>query len=66
MLKKSAATIRARPPERKNRFNSRQYGRERSRTAITQNFFVVSFEIMPFSQNATAEKESLSWSLHSD
>jgi hypothetical protein len=63
MLRKSAATIRARPPERENRFNSRQYGGERSRTAITQNFFVVSFEIMPFSQNATGEKESLFWSL---
>jgi len=66
MLKKPAATIRARPPERKTCFNSRQYGGERSRTAITQNFFVVSFEIMAFSQNATGEKESPPWSLDSD
>jgi hypothetical protein len=59
MLKKTAATIRARLPERKTRFNSNQYEGERSLTAISQNFFVVGFEIMPFSQNAAAEKESL-------
>jgi hypothetical protein len=41
-----------------------QYDGERSPTAISQNFFVVSLETMPFSQNAPGEKESLPWSLH--
>jgi hypothetical protein len=59
MLKNLAAPIRARLPERKNRFNSMQYDDERSLTAISQNFFVVSLEITSFSQNAAMEKESL-------
>jgi hypothetical protein len=36
-----------------------QYEDERSLTAISQNFFVVSLEITSFSQNAAKEKESL-------
>jgi hypothetical protein len=59
MLKKPAATIRARCPSGKFRFNSRQYEGERSLTAISQNFFVVSFEVTPFSQSTMEKKESL-------
>jgi hypothetical protein len=43
----------------KSRFNSRQYEGERSLTAISQNFFVVSFDVTLFSQSTAAEKESL-------
>jgi hypothetical protein len=63
MLKKPAATIPGRRSG-KTRCNSMQYDGERSPTAISQNFFVVSLETMPFSQNAPGEKESLPWSLH--
>jgi hypothetical protein len=68
MLEKTAAAIRTRPPELKSRFDSKSY---RAEFKLDSNlaefhFLVLCFEIMPFSQTATGEKESVPWRLRSD